>query len=100
MMVPYGILKIMWKPADSLVMTIEQRTTLEAWVRAKTTPQVITLKVKNYLIDFWGTLCPKIDNSAGDTSCTDIEWCGRVCCQSAKWDTFLTEGFLVFRRCE
>ena len=29
----------MWKPADKLIMTEEQRKTLEAWVRAKKTPQ-------------------------------------------------------------
>jgi transposase len=34
----------MWEPTDALPMTVEQRTTLEAWIRAGTTPQRIVLR--------------------------------------------------------
>src|SRR4030043_335850 len=34
----------MWKKADALLMTEEQRKTIEAWVRAKKTPQRIILR--------------------------------------------------------
>ncbi len=34
----------MWKPADILPMTASQRRALEAWVRAKTTPQRVVLR--------------------------------------------------------
>jgi transposase len=34
----------MWKPADTLIMTEERRRTLEAWVRAKKTPQRVVLR--------------------------------------------------------
>ncbi|MBM3131467.1 MAG: IS630 family transposase [Chloroflexi bacterium] len=34
----------MWKPTDPLLMTMEQRRTLETWVNAKTTPQRVVLR--------------------------------------------------------
>jgi len=40
----------MWKTADALVMTEEQRRTLESWVRAKTSPQRIVLRSRICLL--------------------------------------------------
>ena len=40
----YGMVRLMWKPADVLSMTAEQKRTLEAWIRARTTPQKIVLR--------------------------------------------------------
>ena len=36
----------MWKPTNALAITMEQRQTLESWVRARTTPQRIVLRSK------------------------------------------------------
>ncbi len=38
------MVRLMWKPADVLSMTAEQKRTLEAWIRARTTPQKIVLR--------------------------------------------------------
>ncbi|MFH1218970.1 MAG: IS630 family transposase [Candidatus Eisenbacteria bacterium] len=40
----------MWKPADALILTEEQRRTLEAWVRAKKTPQRVVLRSRICLL--------------------------------------------------
>ena len=40
----------MWKPADALVISSEQRRTLEAWVRARTTPQRVVLRSRICLL--------------------------------------------------
>lgn len=40
----------MWKPADALKMMEEQRRILEAWVRAKTTPQRVVLRSRICLL--------------------------------------------------
>jgi transposase len=40
----------MWKKADVLTMTDDQRTTLEAWVRAKTSPQRTVLRARICLL--------------------------------------------------
>jgi len=40
----------MWKKADALIMTEDQRKTLEAWVRAKKTPQRIVLRSRICLL--------------------------------------------------
>src|SRR5664280_3151734 len=40
----------MWKPANTLVMTGEQRRTLEVWVRAKKTPQRVVLRSRICLL--------------------------------------------------
>lgn len=36
----------MWKPTDSLSMIGEQKQTLEAWTRAKTSPQRVVLRAR------------------------------------------------------
>jgi transposase len=45
----------MWKPSERLLMTEEQRKTLEAWVRAGTTPQRTVLRARICLLaaDEW-----------------------------------------------
>ena len=40
----------MWKKADALIMVEEERKTLEAWVRAKKTPQRIVLRSRICLL--------------------------------------------------
>jgi len=40
----------MWKPADLLAMSQEQRATLEAWIRAKTTSQRVVLRSRICLL--------------------------------------------------
>ena len=40
----------MWKPADRLMMTEEQQRTLEAWIRAKKTPQRVVLRSRICLL--------------------------------------------------
>jgi len=40
----------MWKPANALIVTEEQRRIMEAWVRAKTTPQRVVLRSRICLL--------------------------------------------------
>ncbi len=40
----------MWKPSEALKMNTEQKRTLEAWVRAKTTPQRTVLRARICLL--------------------------------------------------
>jgi transposase len=40
----------MWKPIDALPMTLEQKRTLEAWVRARNTPQKVALRARICLL--------------------------------------------------
>ncbi|MFZ0448213.1 MAG: IS630 family transposase [Desulfatiglandaceae bacterium] len=40
----------MWKPTDALLMTPEQKKTLEAWVRARRTPQTVGLRARICLL--------------------------------------------------
>ena len=40
----------MWKPANKLMMTEEQQRTLEAWIRAKKTPQRVVLRSRICLL--------------------------------------------------
>jgi hypothetical protein len=46
----------MWKPAEKLSMTEEQRTTLNAWVGAKTSPQRTVLRARICLLAADGLL--------------------------------------------
>ena len=73
-MVPHGILKIMWKPANSLVMTTEQQTTLEAWVRAKTTPQRTVLRSQICLLATDGKSNNAIARQLGTSRPTILLW--------------------------
>lgn len=40
----------MWKPTAALPMSLEQKRTLEAWVRARTTPQTVALRARICLL--------------------------------------------------
>lgn len=40
----------MWKPIDALPMNLEQKRTLEAWVRARNTPQKVALRARICLL--------------------------------------------------
>lgn len=40
----------MWKQTDALLMSSKQRTTLEAWIHAKTTPQRVVLRSRICLL--------------------------------------------------
>ena len=40
----------MWKPTAALPMSLEQKRTLEAWVRARNTPQTVALRARICLL--------------------------------------------------
>jgi transposase len=40
----------MWKPTEALPMSLEQKRTLEAWVRARNTPQTVALRARICLL--------------------------------------------------
>lgn len=40
----------MWKPTTALTMSLEQKKTLEAWVRARNTPQTVALRARICLL--------------------------------------------------
>ena len=40
----------MWKPTEALAMSLEQKRTLEAWVRARSTPQTVALRARICLL--------------------------------------------------
>jgi len=64
----------MWKPADTLTMTTEQRRTLEAWVRAKITPQRIVLRSQICLLAAEGKSNNGIAQRLGISRPTVIRW--------------------------
>ena len=64
----------MWKPADALAMTDEQRMTLEAWTRARTTPQRIVLHARICLMAAGGRSNNAIARELGTSRATVILW--------------------------
>lgn len=44
------MLEVMWKRCDPLAMSAEQRRTLEAWVRARNTPQSVAMRAEIALL--------------------------------------------------
>jgi transposase len=50
MLIGSGNIRGMWNPADSLHLTVEQKQTLGAWIRTKTTPQRIVLRSRICLL--------------------------------------------------
>jgi transposase len=64
----------MWKPADPLPMTDEQRTTLEAWVRAKTSPQRTVLRARICLLAADGLSNNAIAARLSTSRPTVIQW--------------------------
>ena len=64
----------MWKAAELLMMTSEQRGTLEAWVRAKTTPQRMALRSQICLLAAEGKSNNAIAQRLGTSRPTVILW--------------------------
>ena len=64
----------MWKPTDALPMTIEQRKTLERWVRAGTTPQRIVLRSRICLLAADGRSNNAIAKELGTSRPTVLLW--------------------------
>jgi len=67
----------MWKKADALIMIEEQRKTLEAWVRAKKTPQRIVLRSRICLLAAEGKSHNSIGNRLNTTRTTVLLWTKR-----------------------
>lgn len=67
----------MWKIADALVMTEEQRRTIEAWVRAKKTPQRIVLRSRICLLAAEGISHNAIAKRLDTSRPTVILWTNR-----------------------
>ena len=70
----YGTVRFMWKPADVLPMTAEQKRTLEAWVRAGTTPQRIVLRSRICLLAAEGKSNNAIADQLGTSRPTVLLW--------------------------
>ncbi len=64
----------MWKPADALQVTMEQRKTLEAWIRAKTTPQRVVLRSRICLLAAEGTSNNVMARQLGTSRPTVLLW--------------------------
>src|SRR5664280_2896303 len=67
----------MWKPANTLVMTGEQRRTLEVWVRAKKTPQRVVLRSRICLLAAEGMSHNAIARRLNTSRPTVILWVNR-----------------------
>ena len=67
----------MWKKADALIMTENQQKTLEAWVRAKKTPQRTFLRSRICLLAAEGVSHNAIAKSLDTTRTTVILWTKR-----------------------
>jgi len=67
----------MWKPANTLSMTTEQRRTLEAWVRAKKTPQRVVLRSRICLLAAEGIAHNAIAKNLKTSRPTVILWTNR-----------------------
>lgn len=64
----------MWKSADHLTMTTGERETLEAWVRAKTTPQRVVLRSRICLLAAAGKSNNAIAQQLGTSRPTVFLW--------------------------
>ena len=64
----------MWKKAETLLMTAEQRKTLKAWVRAGTTPQRIALRARICLLAEEGMSNNAIAGQLQTSRPTVIQW--------------------------
>jgi transposase len=67
----------MWKKADALIMTENQQTTLEAWVRAKKTPQRTILRSRICLLAAEGVSHNAIAKKLATTRTTVLLWTKR-----------------------
>ena len=64
----------MWEKADALIMTEDQRKTLEAWVRAKKTPQRTILRSRICLLAAEGVSHNEIAKRLSTTRTTVVLW--------------------------
>ncbi len=64
----------MWKPAESLPMSPDQRRTLEAWVRAHNTPQSVALRARIALLAADGLPNSRTAKEVGVSRSTVILW--------------------------
>src|SRR5665811_147720 len=64
----------MWKPAEKLLMTEEQRTTLKAWAGAKTSPQRTVLRARIYLLAADGLPNRTIARNLKTSRPTVVQW--------------------------
>src|SRR4030042_4742080 len=64
----------MWKPAEKLSMTEEQRTTLKAWVGAKTDPQRAVLRARICLLAADGLPNRTIAQNLKTSRPTVVQW--------------------------
>ncbi|MGB8953440.1 MAG: hypothetical protein WCC06_12340 [Candidatus Aminicenantales bacterium] len=67
----------MWKPADILPMTQQQRRTLESWINAKTTPQRVVMRSRICLAAAQGQFNNAIGKSLGVSRPTILLWRAR-----------------------
>jgi transposase len=74
----------MWKKANILEMTSEQRQTLEAWVRAKTTPQRTVLRARICLLAADGMPNKAIAKALNTSRPTVIQWRNRFAAKGSK----------------
>ncbi len=68
------MLWFMWKSCDPLAMSPEQRRTLEAWVRARNTPQSVAVRAKIALLAADGLSNRRIAGEVGVSRPTVILW--------------------------
>jgi len=64
----------MWKPTDALPMSLEQRTVLEAWTRAKTIPQRVVLRSRICLLAADGHANHAIARELNTSRPTVLQW--------------------------
>ena len=67
----------MWKTASALIMTEDQRKTLEAWVRARKTPQRVVLRSRICLLATEGVSHNAIAKRLNTTRTTVLLWIKR-----------------------
>jgi transposase len=67
----------MWKPAERLPMSEEQRRTLDAWIRAGTTPQRVVLRSRICLLAADGASHNAISNKLNTSRPTVLLWTDR-----------------------
>ncbi|MCE5294978.1 MAG: IS630 family transposase [Chlamydiales bacterium] len=73
----------MWKQADTLIMTESQRSILEAWVRARTTPQRVVLRSRICLLASEGISHNAIAKQLNTSRPTVLLWTNRFRRQGA-----------------
>jgi len=64
----------MWKPTEALPMSLEQKRTLEAWVRARNTPQTVSLRARICLLASQGMSNNAIAKSLKTSRPTVLLW--------------------------